>query len=62
MSDYKYKCVICGKDIITYKSNKRVCSWDCRKIKNKIHAQEYMKVKRALKKIEQKQELANVIA
>lgn len=47
MAEYKNICKVCGKEIITYMSNKKVCSWECRKIANREHAREFMRKKRA---------------
>lgn len=44
---YRNHCSICKTEIITYKSNKFICSPACRKIATREYAREFMKAKRS---------------
>ena len=43
---FKNICEVCKKEIETNKSNKVVCSIECRKIANREYAREFMRLKR----------------
>lgn len=51
MPKYKNVCKVCGKEIETYMSVKKVCSPACRKIANKEYAREFMRKRRQGRKI-----------
>lgn len=44
--EYRKKCVICKQDFITHKSNKEVCSIDCRKAANRLFSLRFMRQRR----------------
>lgn len=50
MSDYDKKCVICGTEFKTYKSNKYTDKPECRIIYNRNYVRQYMRVKRSKEK------------
>ena len=46
MPIYNNICKVCGKDIKSSMSNKKVCSPICRKIANRTYAKDFMRQKR----------------
>jgi hypothetical protein len=43
---YNCKCLICGKELITYNKTKQICPGECRKQANRLYAKEYMRKRR----------------
>lgn len=50
--EYKKMCAICGREFVTDRNVKNICSFECRMEHNRQHSRHYSRMKRSSRKCE----------